>query len=282
MANCPNCGRRLRFTDWRPDCPDCGVNLNYFKANERLLADSEKAEREHALFQPRVDRGKAAYAGSKLAVLRIVFTLLPVGALFLPLCNELVDGKTQGVNAIDVYKFVSSHDIGEILGAGAFGVSIAALALSAVMILVCLISIIASLGRHGKGRTVALYSVSAGAAVTAFICFWISSPKIGDLFPDANKIVAEIGIGGILYVLLQIFSWAWDLFLIEKGIPVKYTPCVIGGLPSEEYFADVERGASQSQIRRKMLVALTKMQVDAMKKEEKIADDDRMTGEAGL
>ncbi|MBQ6019045.1 MAG: hypothetical protein IJL26_02595 [Clostridia bacterium] len=282
MAVCPNRGRHLRFFDWRPEYPECGVNLNYFNANERLLADSEKAEREHARFQPRIDRGKAAYAGSKLAILRIVFTLLPVGALFLPLCKKFVDGKTQGVNVIDVYKFVSSHDIGAILAAGAFGVSVAALALSAVMILVCLISIIASIGRHGKGRTVALYSVSACAAVIAFICFWISSPKIGALFPEANKIIAEIGIGGILYVLLQIFIWAWNLFLINKEIPVKYTPCVIGGLPSEEYFADVERSASQSQIRRKMLVALTKMQVDAMKKEEKITDDDRMTGEAGV
>ena len=93
MAVCPNCGRKLRMTDWKPDCPECGVNLNYFNANERLLVDSEKAEREHARFQPSVDRGKASYAGSKLAILRIVFTLLPVGALFLPLCSKLADGK---------------------------------------------------------------------------------------------------------------------------------------------------------------------------------------------
>ena len=197
MAVCPNCGRKLRMTDWKPDCPECGVNLNYFNANERLLVDSEKAEREHARFQPSVDRGKASYAGSKLAILRIVFTLLPVGALFLPLCSKLADGKTTGVNVIDVYKFVSSGDIGAILGAGAFGVSIALLLLSAVMILVCIISIIASLGKHGKGRTIALYSVMAGSAALSLICFLISFPKFGDLFPEMNTVVGGVGIGGI-------------------------------------------------------------------------------------
>ena len=87
MAQCPRCGCRLRITDWKPVCPDCGVNLNYYKANERLLDESEKAEIEHAHFQPKVDRAKAAYAGSWKAILRIVLTLLPVGALFLPLAN---------------------------------------------------------------------------------------------------------------------------------------------------------------------------------------------------
>ncbi|MBQ6163834.1 MAG: hypothetical protein IJK23_05105 [Clostridia bacterium] len=269
MAVCPNCGRKLRMTDWKPDCPECGVNLNYFNANERLLVDSEKAEREHARFQPSVDRGKASYAGSKLAILRIVFTLLPVGALFLPLCSKLADGKTTGVNVIDVYKFVNSGDIGAILGAGAFGVSIALLLLSAVMILVCIISIIASLGKHGKGRTIALYSVMAGSAALSLICFLISFPKFGDLFPEMNTVVGGVGIGGILYVFLQIFSWVWNYIVIKKGIPVKYTTCVIGGLPSEEYFSYVEQGMPQSEIRRKMLVALTKMQVEALRKEEK-------------
>lgn len=283
MAKCPNCGRRLRLTDWKPDCPECGVNLNYFNANERLLADSEKAEVEHAHFQPKVDRAKAAYKGSKLAILRIVFTLLPIGALFLPLCRIIEDTQSVSVTVIDVYKFVSSHDIGAILGAGGLGVCIAALFLSAVMILVCLISLIASLGRHGKGRTVALYSVMAFAAVLSLCCFvsfipklaWNADPGIsglfGELFDRTEKVGLEIGVGGILYVLLQVFSWVWNFIVIRKGIPVKYKQCIIGGLPSEEYFSYIEQGISQDALRRKMLVALTKLQLESAKKEEEAA-----------
>ena len=38
MATCPNCGKKLRLYQWRPECPACGVNMVYFKSNERLLA----------------------------------------------------------------------------------------------------------------------------------------------------------------------------------------------------------------------------------------------------
>lgn len=34
MAVCPHCGRKLRIYDRRPECPGCGVNLNYFDAAE--------------------------------------------------------------------------------------------------------------------------------------------------------------------------------------------------------------------------------------------------------
>ena len=261
MANCPNCGVKLRFADWKPNCPECGVNLNYYNANERLLDDSEKAEIEHALFQPRVDRAKAAYAGSKLAILRIVFTLLPVGALFLPLCS-LTDARPSNVNVIGLYKYISSVGIDKVLTGGVSGVSAALFFLSAAMILVCIISLIASLGKHGKGRTSALYGIMACAAFGSAVCFLIYGA--GKDLP-AGEIVPTMLVGGYLYLVLQFFSCFWNALVLKKGISVKYTPCVIGGLPSEEYFKCVDAGWTKSQIRRKMLVALTKMQIDAAK-----------------
>ena len=262
MAVCPNCGKKLRFIDWKPECPACGINLNYYNANERLLLDSEKAEIEHAHFQPKVDRAKAAYAGSIFAVLRIVFTILPVGALFLPLA--VFKGESaKKTDVIAVYNYISKADIGKVLSSGAFGIAIAALLVSVVFILVCEIAIIASLGKHGKGRTAALYSVMAAAAVTALVCFVIFSQNSMALFPAYTSV--SVGIGGWLYTALQLFSFAWNIFVLQHGIPVKYTPCIIGGLPSEEYFSYVENGYSVSDIRRKMLVKLTELQIEAAK-----------------
>ena len=255
MANCPHCGYHLRLTDWKPDCPKCGVNLNYYKANERLLDESEKAEAEHAKFQPKVDRAKAAYAGSWKAILRIVLTLLPVGALFLPLV--MADGAK---NVIDIYKYVSGADLGALLGAGAAGVSVAGLALSAVMILVCLILIVMSLGKHGKGRTIALYGVMFGAAAVSLAAFFPAAKAMA--FPGVETALSA-GVGAYLYVALQAVSFCWNLYVVLTGIPVKYTPCLIGGLPSEEYFGYIEKGVSKEEIRRKMLVALAELQVDA-------------------
>ena len=255
MATCPHCGYRLRMTDWKPVCPECGVNLNYYKANERLLDESEKAEAEHAKFQPRVDRAKAAYAGSWKAILRIVLTLLPVGALFLPLVNLI--GKE---NVLDVYYYFTNDELrAGVPGGNVFNAAVLLLALSAAMILVCLIFNIMSLGKHGKGRSIALYGVMLAAAVGALIAFLIAvrAPAFTEKYGDPSA-----GIGAYIYILLQAVSFGWNLYVVKTGIPVKYTKCLIGGLPSEEYFRYVEAGVPKEEIRRKMLVALAKLQVE--------------------
>ena len=87
MANCPKCGAHLKLTDWRPTCPHCGINLIYYGMEERLLEDADKAESEHAVFQKKLDRLKASFIGSPLTIIRIVLSLLPIGALMLPLAN---------------------------------------------------------------------------------------------------------------------------------------------------------------------------------------------------
>ena len=263
MAVCPHCGKKLRLADWRPTCPDCGVNLNYYRANERLLDESEKAEKEHALFQPKVDRAKAAYAGSWKAIMRIVMTLLPIGALFLPtvtLAPDAMNPHANAANAIGIFGYIGDADIGKVLGAGTAGIVIAAFVLSLAMILVNLILITMALGKHGKGRAIALYGVMLAAAAAALILF-IPGIKAGALPGIENDLTP--GIGAYLYVLLQAVSFCWNLYVVLTGIPVRYTKCLIGGLPSEEYFGYVEAGWDRERIRRKMLVALTKLQIDA-------------------
>ena len=239
----------MKLTDWKPECPECGVNLNYCKANEILLQESEKAEAEHAKFQPKIDRAKAAYAGSKLAVLRIVFTLLPVGALFLPLCKD--------INAVWIYKLFSEQvdDVGLLIkNTPLLALSVLLLLISAAMVLVCLIFIITSLGRHGKGRTIALYAVMPVCAALSAAMYSVFQRQF-DTQP--------LSYGAFIYIALQAFSFLWNLFVCKKGIPVKYTQCYIGGLPSEEYFGYKESGMSDSELRRKMLVALTRLQAKA-------------------
>ena len=251
MAECPNCGRHLRLVDWRPVCPGCGVNLNYYDANNILLDESEKAEIEHAHFQPKVDRAKAAYAGSAMAILRIVFTLLPVGALFLPLF--VYEGETR--NAIGMYKLLSSVDVSHILSDAA----LVCLILSAAMILVDLVFIIASLGKHGKGRTIFLYALTAALAVFAVVWLLISG--------------GTVGIGGYLYAALQVFSCLWNYIVMRHGIEVHYKPCVIGGLPSETYFEYVDQGLTLPEIRRKMLICLTEQQIEFNREKEAEIND---------
>ena len=114
MAVCPKCGRKLKLTDIKPTCPGCGVNLLYYKIEERLEVDAINAELEHAKTQKRVDRAKDAMFGTPLAIVRLVFLVLVVGMFFVPLATFHAVGpyfdKTTTLNALEIYNSVSSLD----------------------------------------------------------------------------------------------------------------------------------------------------------------------------
>lgn len=245
MANCPNCGRHLRLIDWRPECPGCGTNLNYFNSNKALLEESEKAEIEHAHFQPRIDRAKAAYVGSKFAIVRIILTLLPIGALFLPVFKT-ADG---ALNVLKLYNQINEIGIGNVIGgalSNSFYLSVTLLLLSAVMIIVSLVLILMSLGKHGKVRVIITYGLMLLLSISSFVVFLASGN-------------GSLGIGAALYMALMLLLFIWNLFLLKKGIPVNYKQCLIGGLPSETYFEYINQGMSREELYRKMLVALAEL-----------------------
>ena len=87
MANCPKCGVHLKLTDWRQHCPRCGANIVVYDLQERLMQQADVAEVQHYHFQKKIDRLKASFVGSKLAVVRIITSFIPVFALFLPMVN---------------------------------------------------------------------------------------------------------------------------------------------------------------------------------------------------
>ena len=252
MANCPNCGRTLRFTDWKQDCPDCGVNLIYYGSNERLLEESEQAEIEHAKHQPAIDRAKASFFGSWPAILRLILHVLPIGALFLPLLKG-----DRAMNVIDLYKNLPAGGFGALAGDALRGKpdALATLLLfsSAAMILVCLVCLVMSLGRHGKQRNLILNLIMIGAAAAAAVC-WIAGG-------------GRPAFGVWIYLLLLAGILVYNLYLAKKGLKVKWTACYIGGLPSEEYFGYVAQGMSDLEIRKKMVEALTSMQEEVREKE---------------
>ena len=95
----------------------------------------------------------------------------------------------------------------------------------------------------------------------------------------SQNIGASLEIGYIVLILLYLVQLIFNVVVNKKGLEVKYTECLIGGLPSEEYFALIEDGQSKEQIRRKMLVSLSKMQEEArlaQKKAEQEAQEAKL------
>lgn len=249
MANCPKCNYHLKLTDWRPNCPSCGVNLVYYGMEERLLADADKAESEHAHFQKKIDRTKASFVGSKLAIVRIVLTVLPIGCLFLPLAKSVMNApfidKTTNINVITLFNKVSSMDFGglfalmgsKIVGTAftQFFIALACILLAAVCALLTLILLFLSCSPKGIPRNLTLGSLGLVLTGVSTYLFSVCSRSFTSLFPSAYSGKIEFGV----YILMFAFalSIAINIVIAVVGIEVKYKQTYIGGIPSEDYFA---------------------------------------------
>lgn len=241
MAKCPNCGRNLSIFDRKPECPGCGVNLLFYNMEERLMAEADKAEAEHARAQVKYDHLRASFIGSKIAVIRLIASLLPIGTLMLPLCSVIYsDGTTNRINAIELYKYLSA-DIGSIFSSvNYFSVALGCLLLSAVSVLVALFALAASCGKIGKQRNVILDSLAVLSAIVSAVCLSEFSKVSSGALANVQSIA--LGIGTYIYIGTLLLTLGINIHISIKGLPVKYKQCYIGGIPSEEYFELVNKG----------------------------------------
>lgn len=269
MANCPKCGRKLTIFDWKPNCPDCGVNLVYYGMEERLLDEADKAEAEHARLQKRIDRLKAAFIGSKLTIVRIILSVLPIATLLLPLCSVTYSGPfieqtTTNINAIEIYNLVSSLDFDALftmIGSSLLGTSfigyagaLVCLLLSLVFVIVSLLLLTIACGRRGNARNLTLNGITIVLAVASIVFFNMFSSNISAVFPEF--ISGSIGFGIFVYIAALVALFVINLVIAKKGVNIKYKQCFVGGLPAEEYFELVEKGTDKAVIREMMAKAL--------------------------
>lgn len=269
MAKCPKCVRKLTLFDWRPNCPDCGVNLVYYGMEERLLSEADAAEAEHARLQKRIDRLKASFVGSKLTILRIILSVLPIATLLLPLCTvsysgPFIEATTTSVNAIEIYNLISSLDFDALftmIGSGILGSSfigyagaLVGILLSLVFVIVSLVMLTLACSPKGNPRNIILNSIAIIAAVASVVFFTKFSSGISAVFPEF--ISGSVGFGIYVYIGALVLLLGINIVIAVKGVDVKYKQCYVGGLKSEEYFELVEKGTDIEVIHQMMAEAL--------------------------
>lgn len=254
MAKCPKCDQHLRIIDWRPNCPNCGVNLVYYGMEERLLTDANQAEAEHSHFQKKIDRVKASFIGSKFAILRIILTVLPIACLFLPWAKVLIKApyidETVKVSIIKVGTKVAELDFdalfelmgSEILGTPftMFFVALVCMLLTAVIAFASLVLLFLSASPKGIARNITLASMGLVLTGVGTFMFTKFNSSFSTLFPGTYSGKLEFGI----FVLMAAFALVIVINAIigKVGLEVKYKQTYICGIPSEEYFAAVEAG----------------------------------------
>ena len=269
MANCPKCGNHLGIFDWKQHCKKCGANIFVYGLQERLMQDADKAEVECYHFQKRIDRLKASFVGSKMAIARIITSILPAGALFLPLAKlkvtgvlEPFDGNFSAITLIN--KADKLGDLPKLLSEGGVLplVALALLVLSAVLTVTHLVLLTLACSPKGKGRNlgqiIAILAFTVASIILTFCC-------------SSGPVTAVPSIGAYLYLLLQLLNGSVDYLCCKQGVPVHHKQCYCGGIPIEEYFQMVEDGIPQEEIRQEQyrrLQAIQDEKVAEMKKKE--------------
>lgn len=230
MANCPKCGYKLRFIDYKPECPECGVNLMYFNQRERLEADADKAEEEHIKMQPKIDRVKFSFAGTKLHIARLISLFIPIGMMFLPLVHvnvnlpfNHIDTNVSILNlAMDVIGKMNFTPLEAIpmVAKICFFVSILAIFIAAIFAILNIPFVSVSSSDKGLKRNFALSSCGIIFTVISIITFLIFNSQVSANYGEIYS--GNIGIGAFLVIVGFIVIIALNVIIKKKNVPVKY------------------------------------------------------------
>lgn len=238
MANCPKCGYKLKFTDFRPECPGCGVNLMYYNHQERLAEDADKAEAEHVQMQPKIDRIKFAFIGTKLSIVRLVLLFLPIGMLFLPLVHveaslpfKNIDMNVSILNVVMdvVMKLNFEALIDMIIGSQVTRVAFIFYVLAIIYIFLAAVIAIAripvvatscSIKSNGGDRNITLSTLGIIFTVISMISFVVFTTLMSGAFGEMYH--GSLSIGGFLVVLGFVAGIVVDALIKKSDAPVKY------------------------------------------------------------
>lgn len=267
MANCPKCGRHLKLTDWRQHCPHCGANIVVYDLQERLMQQADIAEVQHYHFQKKIDRLKASFVGSKLAVVRIITSFIPVFALLLPIINCKLNpefgGFEGGASFVTIYNGVDTiGKDGFLTSDKLLTASFMLLIFSIFLWLVHFFCLMMACSKRAFARAVIINSLTLLSSFGAFAVFLADKS-------DA-VLTGKPAIGIYLYLALQLLNVIIDFIVLKKGIPVNHKQCFVGGIPIEEYF-EMQKTMTPEEIRAEQYKRLQAIQDE---KEAKIAEDE--------
>lgn len=252
MAVCPKCGRKLKLTDYKPNCPDCGINLLYYKIEERLEVDAINAELEHARTQKRVDRAKDALFGTPLAIVRLVMLVVVVGMFFVPLATLHTVGpyfdNTTTINALEIYNSVSELDFDGLFVLAESPVLKASLLALGISLVTIVISVVCALGEmifsflssspHGFSRNISFAVVGIASAVASLVFYNRFLTNIRTVF--SGIVDGSIGVGVYLVIAAFVICIVLNIIIKVQNKPVKYKQSYVDNVPYETFVEHFE------------------------------------------
>lgn len=228
MAVCPKCGAKIKKTDWRPNCWNCGVNIMYYGMEERLEADAERAAKEFNKFYHMTAGIKTSFIGSPLAYVRWILAILCIGSLCLPLATlsmtlpyHTVEGAWYGL--VQTVMFVMDMDFGGILAAFAAPViggtllklflSVAFLAVGAVMAVLNLVLILRAYTKSGGILLAVRWGIGLVSLIVSGVLFEMAMAPEGLI----GILSGELSFGAYLAIALYAAALILQIVIQAKG-----------------------------------------------------------------
>ena len=250
MAKCPKCGHRLRLIDVSQNCPKCGVNMRFYNFEENFYREAKYAELSRAGISAKIRRLKASFLASNLTKARLAVMLLPLLSLLIPsgkfIMSLIFKQAEFSLGAIGLASLITGGGLdflldmqGAAVSGAAFSALFAALAAYAATavfaVAVLLTSLLGFISIKNMQKIACTASVlGAVGAVAAMVLFarFAAMP--------ANPVLSgKMGFGLLATVVMFGVTFAVNLLLCRKGIPVEYDE---GVLERIEIFKKVKRG----------------------------------------
>lgn len=162
---CPKCKAKLNPLYMKENCPNCGVNLLYYKMEERLEEDAQKAKREVDAVNRFFNMIKESAIASKWHIIRLILFFTPLASMCLP----MFWAGHKNVSIITFIMSIVNHgfDLGAIAADKSYLFAVLSIILVIVLSLAVIISSLFSAAEKGYERNMCF---SALNAIALLIC----------------------------------------------------------------------------------------------------------------
>ncbi len=232
MANCPKCNYKLRLTDWRPECPKCGVNILYYNFEEEFYRDAKIAELDIAKLRVRWMRFKASYVGNRLSIAKLALCILPMLTLIFPQgfvgLNLPLVSKKLPLNIVGAFSFFakSYSFFGSLASSELFGhlakdvklIFISYLALSFFALMAVILQLLSFIS-YKKMSLLIILNSALGLVTQGFL--FIKSMFLFSKF-ESEIFMFGVRAWGLLCALAFVLLIVLNIFSYRRGLEVKY------------------------------------------------------------
>lgn len=102
-TKCPNCGAEIKWYNIKADCSKCGVSIPNFNWEARLEEDNKKAEEKFGAFYRTLNLLKYSVGGTKLRILRIVMSFIPIIGVIVPWARIASDSAALNFDLLGLF-----------------------------------------------------------------------------------------------------------------------------------------------------------------------------------